>query len=132
MYLQISGRSMRFIFIPAHYLHPCAEMNKEHSSSPFFSTQIIFSPFLLPDWPSAPFEGVFWDSILQSAGVDCFQIKSDQSFRVTQGTPKSSLSIILWRCAMKGYNTDSGYMGYVRGTYILFACESEYIEFMRE
>ena len=33
---------------------------------------------------------------------------------------------------MKGYNTDSGYMGYVRGAYILFACESEYIEFMRE
>ena len=33
---------------------------------------------------------------------------------------------------MKGYNTDCGYMGFVNGRYILFACESEYVEFMRE
>ena len=33
---------------------------------------------------------------------------------------------------MKGYDTDNGYMGYVNGRYILFASESEYLEFMRE
>lgn len=33
---------------------------------------------------------------------------------------------------MKGYDTDSGYMGYVDGSYILFASESEYLEYTRE
>ena len=31
---------------------------------------------------------------------------------------------------MKGYNTDSGYMGYVDGEYILFASEADYREWM--
>lgn len=30
---------------------------------------------------------------------------------------------------MKGYVTASGYMGYVDGRYILFASESEYLEY---
>ena len=29
---------------------------------------------------------------------------------------------------MKGYTTDSGFMGYVDGEYILFASESDYME----
>lgn len=33
---------------------------------------------------------------------------------------------------MKGYDTDSGYMGYIDGSYILFASESEYLEYTRE
>ena len=32
---------------------------------------------------------------------------------------------------MKGYVTESGYMGYVDGKYVLFACESDYIECVR-
>lgn len=32
---------------------------------------------------------------------------------------------------MKGYDTDCGYMGFVEGRYMLFASESEYIEFLR-
>ena len=32
---------------------------------------------------------------------------------------------------MKGYYTDSGYMGFVDGRYILFACESDYLECIR-
>ena len=32
---------------------------------------------------------------------------------------------------MKGYVTESGYMGYVDGRYILFASESDYIEYTR-
>ncbi len=32
---------------------------------------------------------------------------------------------------MKGYYTDSGYMGYVDGRYVLFASESDYVEFAR-
>lgn len=31
---------------------------------------------------------------------------------------------------MKGYNTSYGYMGYVNGTYMLFACEEDYIDYM--
>lgn len=31
---------------------------------------------------------------------------------------------------LKGYYTDSGYMGYVNGIYMLFATESDYIEFV--
>ena len=31
---------------------------------------------------------------------------------------------------MKGYTTDSGFMGYVDGEYILFASESDYMESM--
>lgn len=31
---------------------------------------------------------------------------------------------------MKGYTTDSGYMGYVDGKYILFASEADYLEYM--
>lgn len=33
---------------------------------------------------------------------------------------------------MKGYPTQSGYMGYVDGRYILFATETDYIEYMKE
>ena len=30
---------------------------------------------------------------------------------------------------MKGYNTDSGYMGYIDGGYMLFASESDYRDY---
>lgn len=33
---------------------------------------------------------------------------------------------------MKGFTVESGYMGYVDGTYILFASESDYREYMGE
>ena len=33
---------------------------------------------------------------------------------------------------MKGYNTEAGYVGYVNGTYILFASEADYREYMEE
>ena len=33
---------------------------------------------------------------------------------------------------MKGYFTESGYMGYVDGRYVLFACEKAYFEFAEE
>lgn len=33
---------------------------------------------------------------------------------------------------MKGYTTASGYMGFVNGSYILFASEEEYREYMQE
>lgn len=33
---------------------------------------------------------------------------------------------------MKGYNTDSGYMGYVDGEYQLFASEADYREWMND
>ena len=32
---------------------------------------------------------------------------------------------------MKGYVTDCGYMGYVDGRYVLFASESDYVEYSR-
>lgn len=31
---------------------------------------------------------------------------------------------------MKGYNTEHGYMGFVNGTYVLFASEADYREYM--
>lgn len=31
---------------------------------------------------------------------------------------------------MKGYTIDTGYMGYVRGAYILFVNETEYMEYL--
>lgn len=33
---------------------------------------------------------------------------------------------------MKGYSTGDGYMGYVRGRYMLFVSESEYYDYMEE
>ncbi len=33
---------------------------------------------------------------------------------------------------MKGYYTAYGYMGYVNGKYILFATESDYIEYVTD
>jgi len=33
---------------------------------------------------------------------------------------------------MKGYYTAEGYMGFVEGRYILFACEADYKEYMEE
>lgn len=33
---------------------------------------------------------------------------------------------------MKGYSTDSGFMGYVGGRYILFASESDYYDYMED
>lgn len=33
---------------------------------------------------------------------------------------------------MKGYPTQSGFMGYVDGRYMLFATETDYIEFYME
>lgn len=31
---------------------------------------------------------------------------------------------------MKGYTVETGYMGYVDGEYMLFADESDYVEYM--
>ena len=31
---------------------------------------------------------------------------------------------------MKGYNTETGFMGFINGTYILFSCEEDYEEYM--
>lgn len=31
---------------------------------------------------------------------------------------------------MKGYVTDNGFMGYVDGRYVLFASESDYMEYI--
>ena len=36
------------------------------------------------------------------------------------------------RTKMKGYVISDGYMGYVGGSYMLFASEEEYIEYMSE
>ena len=33
---------------------------------------------------------------------------------------------------MKGYTTETGFMGYVGGRYVLFACEQDYYEFLEE
>ena len=33
---------------------------------------------------------------------------------------------------MKGYSTDSGYMGYVDGRYILFCSEGDFLDYFRE
>lgn len=33
---------------------------------------------------------------------------------------------------MKGYTTESGYMGYANGSYVLFASEADYREWMEE
>ena len=33
---------------------------------------------------------------------------------------------------MKGYYTQTGYMGYVESKYILFVSENEYYEYMKE
>ena len=33
---------------------------------------------------------------------------------------------------MKGYNTDKGYMGYVERSYMLFASEEEYYDYMED
>lgn len=33
---------------------------------------------------------------------------------------------------MKGYTTQAGYMGYVDGEYMLFACEADYYEFLED
>ena len=33
---------------------------------------------------------------------------------------------------MKGYVTESGYMGYVGDEYVLFASEADYIEYTRD
>lgn len=33
---------------------------------------------------------------------------------------------------MKGYVTANGYMGYVNGTYVLFACEEDYREYLED
>lgn len=33
---------------------------------------------------------------------------------------------------MKGYSTESGYMGLVDGQYMLFSCEEDYIEYLQE
>lgn len=33
---------------------------------------------------------------------------------------------------MKGYVIADGYMGYVNGRYVLFACEADYMEYMED
>ena len=33
---------------------------------------------------------------------------------------------------MKGYVTETGFMGYVDGQYVLFASESDYLEYIGE
>ena len=36
------------------------------------------------------------------------------------------------RSVMKGYYNNSGYMGYVEGRWVLFACKQDYTEYMEE
>lgn len=33
---------------------------------------------------------------------------------------------------MKGYSTQTGYMGFVDGQYILFSCEEDYRDYMED
>lgn len=33
---------------------------------------------------------------------------------------------------MKGFTVESGYMGYVEGRYVLFASESDYLDYISE
>lgn len=33
---------------------------------------------------------------------------------------------------MKGYTVESGYMGYVNGVYMLFASETDYLDYMEK
>lgn len=33
---------------------------------------------------------------------------------------------------MKGFTVESGYMGFVNGSYVLFASESDYLEYLGE
>ncbi len=33
---------------------------------------------------------------------------------------------------MKGYSTENGYMGYVGSRYMLFASESDYLDYMED
>ena len=33
---------------------------------------------------------------------------------------------------MKGFNTESGYMGFVNGSYMLFASEDDYREYLQD
>lgn len=33
---------------------------------------------------------------------------------------------------MKGYSVESGYMGYVNGEYMLFASETDYIDYLEK
>ena len=33
---------------------------------------------------------------------------------------------------MKGFTVESGYMGFVNGCYVLFASESDYLEYLSE
>ena len=33
---------------------------------------------------------------------------------------------------MKGYNVESGYMGWLNGEYVLFSCEADYRDAMEE
>ena len=33
---------------------------------------------------------------------------------------------------MKGYTVESGYMGLVEGKYMLFACEDDYLDYLRD
>ncbi len=40
--------------------------------------------------------------------------------------------MVFRRCDMKGYLTQSGYMGYVDGKYMLFASEDEYRDYFED
>ena len=39
---------------------------------------------------------------------------------------------IITEVLMKGYNVESGYMGWLNGEYVLFSCEADYREAMEE
>ena len=64
------------------------------------------------------FKGVFLDT-------RWYRLRADK--RTVKQKP-----ILSGGTAMKGYFTESGYMGYVDGRYVLFACEKEYFEFAEE
>ena len=45
---------------------------------------------------------------------------------ITDSDRRSGCTVSKGGNNMKGYTTDAGYMGYVNGNYILFACEADY------
>ena len=65
---------------------------------------------------------------------DCRKVRSGKETPNVCRQPPGSLSAGIKRKEevriMKGYTVESGYMGYVNGEYMLFASETDYVDYV--
>ena len=71
-------------------------------------------------------------SVLRDTSDEIIQITKSEGGAAKSEKISSNSKTDEQRCIMKGYYTETGYMGHVNNQYVLFSSEADYLEFMED